>query len=198
MPPQAELNLPYKPAAIIVQQGKVLDFIDGITQREETPEEYVRQEIAKSLVREYGYKKADITIEFTIRLGTRKPRADIIIFPSEGAHTQENAWLIVECKSKDVKPAAAKDGVGQLESYMSACPNAKYGMWTNGIERICYRKVVKAGKNIVEEIPDLPTFGRKEEDAERPRFDQLKPATSDALLFAFRRCHNYIAANQGM
>jgi type I restriction enzyme M protein len=88
--------------------------------------------------------------------------------------------------------------VGQLESYMSACPNAKYGMWTNGIERICYRKVVKEGKNIVEEIPDLPTFGRKEEDAERPRFDQLKPATSDALLFAFRRCHNYIAANQGM
>ncbi|HBJ85670.1 MAG TPA: N-6 DNA methylase [Verrucomicrobiales bacterium] len=198
MPPQAELNLPYKPAAIIVQQGKVLDFIDGITQREETPEEYVRQEIAKSLVREYGYKKADIIIEFTLRLGTKKPRADIIIFPADGTHTQENAWLIVECKSKDVKPAAAKDGVGQLESYMSACPNAKYGMWTNGIERICYRKVVKAGKNIVEEVPDLPTFGRKDEDAERPRFDQLKPATSDALLFAFRRCHNYIAANQGM
>ena len=35
--------------AVIVQQGKVLDFIDGATQREETPEEYVRQEIAKSL-----------------------------------------------------------------------------------------------------------------------------------------------------
>jgi type I restriction enzyme M protein len=33
---------------------------------------------------------------------------------------------------------------------------------------------------------------------DRPRFDQLKPATSDALLFAFRRCHNYIAGNQGL
>ncbi len=32
--------------AIIIQQGKVLDFIDGKTQRNETPEEYVRQEIA--------------------------------------------------------------------------------------------------------------------------------------------------------
>jgi hypothetical protein len=42
-------------SAIIVQQGKLLDFIDSVTQREETPEEYVRQEIAKSLVREtYG------------------------------------------------------------------------------------------------------------------------------------------------
>lgn len=40
------------PTAVIVQQGKVLDYIDGITQRSETAEEYVRQEIAKSLVRE--------------------------------------------------------------------------------------------------------------------------------------------------
>jgi hypothetical protein len=36
--------------AIIIQQGRVLDFIDGKTQRLETPEEYVRQEVAKSLV----------------------------------------------------------------------------------------------------------------------------------------------------
>jgi len=45
-------ELPAQPKlAIIIQQGKVLDFIDGKTQRQETPEEYVRQEIAKSLVR---------------------------------------------------------------------------------------------------------------------------------------------------
>ncbi|MDN7802166.1 HsdM family class I SAM-dependent methyltransferase [Burkholderia gladioli] len=37
-----------------------------------------------------------------------------------------------------------------------------------------------------------------QEDVERPEFDQLKPASSDALLFAFRRCHNYIAGNQGL
>ena len=71
---------PPKPIAVIVQQGKVLDFIDGQTQREETPEEYVRQEIAKSLVREYGYPKKDISVEFTLRLGSRKPRADLSIF----------------------------------------------------------------------------------------------------------------------
>ena len=40
--------------AFIVPHGKVLDFIDG-TIRNETPEEYVRQEIEKSLVREYLY-----------------------------------------------------------------------------------------------------------------------------------------------
>ncbi len=63
--------------AIIIAQGKVLDFIDGRTQRPDTPEEYVRQEIAKSLVREYKYAKADIEVEFVVRVGTRKPRADL-------------------------------------------------------------------------------------------------------------------------
>jgi len=184
--------------AIIVAQGKILDFIDGRTQRSDTPEEYVRQEIAKSLVREYRYAKPDIEVEFTLRIGTRKPRADIVIFPPKASHEQQNATIIVECKAPSVKSADKKDGVGQLQSYMATCPNAEYGMWTNSLERFCYRRVVKDGKVALEDVPDLPEFGRGEEEAERPRFDQLKPATSDALLFAFRRCHNYIAANQGL
>jgi type I restriction enzyme M protein len=184
--------------AIVVEQGKILDFIDGQTQRAETPEEYVRQETAKSLVREYDYAKSDIEIEFTLRLGSRKPRADLVIFVGGTPHTQENAHIIVEAKAPTVKAADKKEGVGQLQSYMAACPNVQYGMWTNGMERFCYRRLVKGGKVAVEEVPDLPEFGRDEDDAERPRFDQLKPATSDSLLFAFRRCHNYIAGNQGL
>ena len=39
MPPKAV-------TAFIVPQGKILDFVDG-TLRNETPEEYVRQEIEK-------------------------------------------------------------------------------------------------------------------------------------------------------
>jgi type I restriction enzyme M protein len=187
-----------QPAAVIVQQGKVLDFIDSQTQREETPEEYVRQEIAKSLVREYDYPKKDIAVEFTLRLGSRKPRADLVIFVADAEHSQEASYIIVECKAQSVKSSDRKEGVGQLHSYLSACPNTAYGMWTNGLERFCYRKVVKSGKIVYEEIPDLPIYGQTDEDAERPRFDQLKPATSDALLFAFRRCHNYIAGNQGL
>lgn len=184
--------------AIIVQQGKVLDFIDGKTQRPETPEEYVRQEIAKSLVREYRYEKADIEVEFVVRVGSRKPRADLVIFPRGAEHSQEKALIIVECKASTVKAADKKDGVGQLQSYMAACPNVTYGMWTNGVERFCYRRVVKDGQVNIDDVPDLPEFGRGDEAEDRPRFDQLKPATSDALLFAFRRCHNYIAGNQGL
>jgi len=187
-----------KPAAVIVQQGKILDYIDGTTQRNETPEEYVRQEIAKSLVREYGYEKAEISVEFTLRLGSRKPRADLAIFDEGDAHVQDRARTVVECKSQKVKSTDRKEGVAQLHSYMSACPNVIYGMWTNGLERFCYRRVDTNGKIVFEEIPDLPGKGRTEDEVERPRFDQLKAASSDALLFAFRRCHNYIAGNQGL
>lgn len=186
------------PSAIIVAQGRVLDFIDGSTQRHETPEEYVRQEIAKSLVREYEYAKRDISVEFKIKLGSTSKRADLVVFPADAEHTQENAWLIVECKKQDIKPADRTDGVEQLKSYLAASPNAAFGMWTNGLERFCYRVVTTKGIRNSVEIPDLPIFGRDEQEAERPRFDQLKPATSDALLFAFRRCHNYIAGNQGL
>ena len=186
------------PIPVIVQQGKILDYIDALTQRKETPEEYVRQEIAKSLVREYGYDKGEISVEFMLRLGSRKPRADLVIFNEGDLHDQDHARAIVECKSQKIKSTDRKAGVGQLKSYMAACPNVAYGMWTNGLERFCYRRVDTDGKVEFHEIPDIPGKGRTEDEAERPRFDQLKAASSDALLFAFRRCHNYIAGNQGL
>jgi type I restriction enzyme M protein len=188
---------PLAPLAIIVQQGKVLDFIDGISQRSETPEEHVRQEIAKSLVREYRYPKSDVAVEFTLQLGTRKPRADIVVFATGQPHTQEHIMCIVECKAPSIKVNDKDNGEGQLRSYLDACPNAVFGMWINGVERVCYRRVEKGGKRFWEEVPDLPLFGQ-EDEADRPHFDQLKPATSDALLFTFRRCHNFIAGNQGL
>lgn len=184
--------------AIIIGQGKTLDFIDGRTQRKDTPEEYVRQEIAKSLVREYRYPRACVAVEFTLAVGTRRPRADLVIFPADATHDQANASLIVECKAPSVRSADKKDGVSQLQSYMHVCPNVDYGMWTNGIERFCCRRLLRNGKVVIEDVPDLPEWGRSADDNDRPRFEQLKAATSDALLFAFRRCHNYIAGNQGL
>lgn len=182
----------------MIQQGKLLDFIDGVTQRDETPEEYVRQEIAKSLVREYEYLKSEIAVEFTLRLGSRKPRADLVIFAPEKKHHQEHGYVIVECKAQTVKPTDKKEGIGQLQSYMAACPNVQYGMWTNGIDRFCFKRVEAKGAVNFEELPDIPLRGQTEEEISRPKFTQLKAASSDALLFAFRRCHNYIAGNQGL
>lgn len=190
--------MPTPVTTLIVPQGKVLDFIDD-TLRAETPEEYVRQEIEKSLVREYQYPREEVRVEFKIKMGVAPKRVDLAIFPEHSPHKQENISAICECKASSIPPDHKKEGVEQLKSYMAACANAEYGMWTNGQERFCYRKVQnEAAVWTFPEIVDIPVKGRPPEEAERPTFATLKAAESDALLFTFRRCHNYIAANQGL
>lgn len=183
--------------ALIVPQGKIVDFIDG-SLRSETPEEYVRQEIEKSLVREYRYPREEVEVEFPIKVGVAKKRVDLAIFPEGEPHRADTIWAIIECKAADVPANDRTEGIGQLHSYLAACINAEFGMWTNGQERFCFRKTVVSGKYSFLEITDLPEKGRSLEDAERPTIESLKGATSDALLFTFRRCHNYIAGNQGL
>ena len=88
------------PNASVVPPGKIVDLIDG-TFRNDTPEEYVRQETLKSLVREYKYPKADIAVEWPMRIGSKNVRADIAIFPAStepGDRSQQNVILLVECK----------------------------------------------------------------------------------------------------
>ena len=45
--------------------------------RNDTPEENVRQRVARSLIDQYGYRREDIAVEFTVPIGTRRPRADL-------------------------------------------------------------------------------------------------------------------------
>lgn len=183
---------------VIVAPGRVLDFIDGVSQRPDTPEEYVRQEISKSLVREYRYSKADVAVEWPLKFGSRRVRADIAIFGPNSGREQSEARILIECKKSTIRPADRKEGVGQLQSYMAACPNVEYGMWTNGLELECFRAVVKDGIRVMESVPDIPRFGADAESEDRPEFEQLRPAASDSLLFAFRRAHDYITGNQGL
>ena len=67
---------------IVIPEGKICDYIDGKF-RNDTPEEYVRQTVEKRLVNEHKYFPEQIRVEYTLQLGSRKPRADIIIFESK-------------------------------------------------------------------------------------------------------------------
>ena len=136
--PQNEQYTASRATAVIVQQGKLLDYIDGITQRDETPEEYVRQEIAKSLVREYGYSKSEVAVEFVIRLGSRKPRADLVVFEENAPRQQDKARIVIECKSQKVKANDKKDGVEQLKSYMAVCPKCPSEDFVNLENRLAF------------------------------------------------------------
>jgi type I restriction enzyme M protein len=158
----------------------------------------VRQEIEKSLVREYAFPREEIRVEFSIMLGATRKRADLAIFPEGSPHKQQTIWAIIECKSADIPPTHKTEGVEQLKSYLAATANAEFGMWTNGQERFCFRKLIAQDRVDFVEVVDLPAKGKDLQEAERPTITALKAATSDALLFAFKRCHNYIAGNQGL
>lgn len=180
-----------------VPEGKVADFLTGKFVKD-TPEEYIRQNIEKALVRQYKYVPTDCEPEFPIKVGSSRKRVDIVVFGKGADHVQANAYILVETKRADVKPTHRTEGVGQLQSYMASCLNARYGMWTNGTDRFCFAKRSDgAGGWTFEEIIDIPGFGQTEADAQQPSRKDLKAATADNLLFAFRRCHNYIAANEG-
>lgn len=197
MNPASSVTAPSVQPVGSVPDGKVADFLTGKFVND-TPEEYVRQNIEKAIVRQYKYAPSDCTPEFTIKVGSSRKRVDIVVFDKDTDHTQANAYILVETKKADVKPTHRTEGVGQLQSYMASCLNVRYGMWTNGTDRFCFAKRADSkGGWTFEEIIDIPGFGQTEADAQRPSRKDLKVATADNLLFAFRRCHNYIAAHEG-
>lgn len=188
-----------KEKVIVIPDGKICDYIDGKF-RNDTPEEYVRQTIEKRLVNEHKYLPSQISVEYTLQLGSKKPRADIVIFDKEAINQeQENIKLIIECKKESVDARNAKDGVEQLKSYMSASPNCEWGMWTNGKQKEVFRKYLNdKGQIDYMDYNDIPSADGNLEDINRPKRTSLKNAYDDNLLFVFKTCHNHIHINDGL
>ncbi len=177
--------------------GKICNFIDQKI-RNDTPEEYVRQNIERRLVLELGFEPRQIAVEFKVKLGSSSKRVDLAIFKTDTAHNQDNVWIIIECKKDSVEPKNNKDGVEQLNSYMAACPNAEWGMWTNAKFKAVFRKIHTDEGIVYEEPNDIPSPSGDLEEVERPNRETLKNATDDNLLFSFRTCHNHIYVTDGL
>jgi type I restriction enzyme M protein len=177
--------------------GKVCDFIDQKT-RNDTPEEYVRQNIERRLVLELGYLLEQIEVEYPIKQGSKTVRVDLAIFREGDQHNQENIWIIIECKKDSVPPSASKDGVEQLRSYMAACDNSEWGMWTNGKKKTVLRRIRTEEGIEYEEPNDIPSKDGDIEEVDRPTRESLKNAVGDNLLFSFKICHDHIYVTDGL
>lgn len=93
---------------IVIPEGKICDYVDGKF-RNDTPEEYVRQTIEKRLVNEHKYLPKQIRIEYILQLGSRKPRADIVIFDKDCTEqTQENIKIIIDARKRLLKHVMRK------------------------------------------------------------------------------------------
>lgn len=199
MPPRTKqietpLFAPAEPITL-VPAGKIRCYVhDGVFRRD-TPEEHVRQRVARSLVEEYGYDRSDLHLEFPIKMGAGKSkRADIAIFRPGHPHKQENIFIIVEAKQEDVRPTDREEGIKQLKSYLAASINAVWGLWV-GSEMVALEKERDSERAKFEpflEASDIPPRGATE--PKRLKFDDLIPAT-EGLRSVFRRCHNYLHGN---
>lgn len=185
------------PSYVTIPDGKVSDFITGVF-RADTPEEYVRQNMEKRLVNELKYPKEQIGVEVALQLGSRKPRADIVVYIKDRPLTQENIYIIIECKKESISPSDKKDGVEQLKSYMSACINCEWGLWTNKKQRQVFRRIKNTQGNYeFIDYNDIPDVTGETDDIDRPKRNKLVRANGDNLLLAFSRCHNAIHAVDG-
>ena len=177
--------------------GKICDFIDQKI-RNDTPEEYIRQNIERRLVLELGYLPEQIEVEYPIKQGSKTVRVDLAIFREGTQHNQEDVWVIIECKKDSVPPSASKDGVEQLRSYMAACDNSEWGMWTNGKKKTVLRRIRTEEGIEYEEPNDIPSKNGNLEEVDRPTRDSLKNAVGDNLLFSFKICHDHIYVTDGL
>ena len=115
-----------------MSENMLIDFISGKKIRS-TPEELQAvQPFLKKLVEDYGYPKSCIAAHPQWRVkvrpsDTRKEYpVDIAVFSGE-KHTDDNCYIIVECKKQ-----SRKDGRSQLEDYLRLS-KAQLGVWYNGV-----------------------------------------------------------------
>lgn len=172
--------------------GYVIDFISG-QEVKATPEEVEAVQVfSKQLVEDYGYPKSYIRTRPQWRVKVRPSDTnksypvDIAVFTSD-KHTEDNIFIIVECKKK-----TRKDGKSQLQDYLRFS-KAQLGVWFNGKERLFLRKIEKSGRVEFKEIPNIPKLGQSIAEIGALKRKDLKPTHN--LKAIFKAIRNHLAAN---
>jgi type I restriction enzyme M protein len=168
-----------------MSKSKITCFITG-KKRPETPEEKVRQKVAKKLVDEYGYPKENIDIEFSIQRGSKKTgeAIDIVVFHSD-KKKQTNIYLIIE-----VKPPTIKTYDDQVFTYASTT-TASWCVWTNGSDWNYWKTNVGTKKALsYTEVWDFPHYANKLGSLKKTAL--IQPSN---IIEVFQKLHDYIYAN---
>lgn len=174
------------------KEGYLIDYISG-NHVKETPEEMQAvQPYSQKLVDDYGYPKENIMVHPQYRVKVRPSDTkkeypvDIAVF-SGNEHTDDNCYLIVECKK-----STRKDGKSQLQDYLRFS-KAELGVWYNGKETLYLRKLEQGGRVEFVEIPNIPVYGQRVEDVGLFKRCDLKKTHN--LKSVFGSIRNYLAAN---
>ena len=162
-----------------------------------TPEERVRQEYICRLVNHYGYDLSQMEQELQVNnshRGQGKARADIVVWKSASAKSNEDAAaIVVECKAEHI--TIREEDYFQGYNY-AAWAGADFFVTTNLKETRVFK--VNKGKlpKRLEEIVDIP----RAEDLTNAKklkelLSQTKAFTRDEFSKLLFKCHNIIRNN---
>ncbi len=169
-----------------------------------TQKELNLQSIIEMLNEEYGFELRDMERDWPASFEDedgkpRRMKLDLAIFDQDSDHEQDNLIRAIIVNDEKVKPDDKKKGVEATLSFLLERTDCEFGLWANGEEYHFKQKVEDEYGNVdAEDISDFPRQGQTMRDLEesgdraRPR----KPA-NDSLVRTFKRCHDYIYANEG-
>lgn len=157
------------------------------------PEEVVRQLYLMRLIKEYGYPKKRIALEYPINFGREVKSADIVVFDKDRPTVE---YIIVETKKPKLH-----DGKDQLRSYTNAT-GAPIAVWTNGGQISHYNR---KDPNYFEDIIDIPKADQTLEDILKERFtlkdliikDKI-PNEGKSLKAIIQEMEDEVLANAGV
>ncbi|MEM2941635.1 MAG: N-6 DNA methylase [Thermoproteota archaeon] len=183
------------------QEGKIVDFIDGKL-RTESETEQIRQDFERTLIEEYRYERGDIGVDVRIKVhdGSRfvQKKASLVVYqPDAQVKDETTAYIIIQVVKPGTQTTDSKRGTDELERMMIACPNVRFGCWSNGTETVYFQKKKQKFDTEIYPVNDFPRKGEDDSTIFITDRSRLRVATGNNLLAAFKRCHDFIHANQG-
>ncbi len=179
-----------------IPDGKIADYITGKWLKD-TEQEQVRQNFERTLNEEYLYPIKDIKVDYPIKIWDgdkqKNKKAPLSVMNSE----VEEPYILIFIANPKANPTDKSGGVSELEQWLVDVSSALYGCWTNGIETVYFQKKKTKFETDVFPVNDFPRFGEDESSIYTTDRRRLRVATGHNLLYAFKRCHDYIHANQG-
>ncbi len=162
-----------------------------------TPEERVRQEYICRLVNHYGYDISQMAQEVQVsnsRRGQGKARADIVVWKSASAKSNDDAaTIVVECKAEHI--TIREEDYFQGYNY-AAWAGADFFVTTNLKETRVFKVNKDKLPKHLEEIVDIP---KAEELTNAKKIKELlsqtKTFTRDEFSKLLFKCHNIIRNN---
>ena len=170
-----------------------------------TDKELTLQSMIEMMTVEYGFDSKDIERDFKLKYedceGKKKStKVELAIFCEGMAHDVDNLIrVVVVAKDAKVKGDDKKNGVvASLENILTYT-NCEFGCWTNGEDlQFLHYSEDDFGQAFVESLSDFPAAGQTLEDliSAGDKAAPRKPA-NESLVKTFKRCHDYIYANEG-